>query len=169
MSSPPEPEHSEPIFIILSGFKGRYHSIQRAYNYGHPALEWSRKEVKQTIKGGGDPNTDFPDNNTREMSTWADDENGIYARFGFTVVEKTLTLPGPEELPYGTSQVHMVCDEQNLEISYVSTDHSDAEKVCEKQAGSVVKSVEYVRQQDFDRVCFLLAMLTMDWPSVLIG
>ena len=103
------------------------------------------------------------------MSTWANEENGKYARFGFTVVEKILTLPGPEELPYGSSQVHIVCDEGNLEIAYVSTDHSDAEKVCEKQAGSVVMSVEYVRQQDFDRVCFLLAMLTMDRSSVLIG
>lgn len=169
MSNPPESEHSEPIFIILSGLKGRYHSIKRAYNYCHPALEWSREELNQMTKGEGHTTTDFPDKNTREMSTQAYDENGKYTRFGFTVVEKILTLPGPEELPCESSYVHIVCDEPNLEISYVSTEHSDAEKVCEGQIGSVVKSVEYVRERDPDRVCFPLVMPLIDRSFVLMG
>ena len=86
------------------------------------------------------------------MSTEARDEDGRFARYGFTVVEKTLTLPGPEELPYGNSYVHVVCDERTLEVSYVSTEYEDAKRVCEGQTGCVVKKVEYVRELEWNAV-----------------
>ncbi|KAL8851544.1 MAG: hypothetical protein Q9221_003564 [Calogaya cf. arnoldii] len=149
MSNPSKPADTEPIYIILSGIGSHYQSIKRAYNEWKPAENWSRQEIKETIGGDG-PFIDYLAVRT-QLSTTAYDEDGILSRFGFTIVEKILTLPGPEELPYGSSSVHNVCDEKTLDISYVGTEYSDAKKISEGRAGSVVKSVEYVRDPEPDR------------------
>ncbi|KAL8649687.1 MAG: hypothetical protein Q9226_005470, partial [Calogaya cf. arnoldii] len=141
---------SEPIYIIFSGIGGHYQSIKRAYNEWKPAENWSRQELKETIGGDG-PFIDYLAVGT-QFSTTAPDEDGILSRFGFTIVEKILTLPGPVELPDGSSSVHIVCDEQTLDISYVGTEYGDAKKISEGQAGSVVKSVEYVRDPEPNRI-----------------
>lgn len=157
MSNQSEPSHSkspdvEPIFIVFSGLSGRYDSIRLAYNYRQPATEWCVDEIRRTIESDRSAFTDRLDSKTFEMSTEARDENGKLTRYGFTVVEKVLTLSGPEELPHGKSNVHIVCDERTLDVSYVSTEHEEAKKVCEGQTGSVVKKVEYVREAEWNAV-----------------
>ncbi|KAL8895831.1 MAG: hypothetical protein Q9192_003415, partial [Flavoplaca navasiana] len=114
-----------------------------AYNYQQPATEWCRDEIQRTINSNRSAFTDTLDSKTIEMSTETRDEDGKFTRYGFTVVEKILTLPGLEDLPNGKSNVHIVCDERTLDVSYVSTEHEDAKKMCEGQTGSVVKKVEY--------------------------
>ncbi|KAL9028810.1 MAG: hypothetical protein Q9180_007114 [Flavoplaca navasiana] len=157
MSNQTEPSHSkspdiEPIFIVFSGLSGRYDSIRLAYNYQQPATEWCVDEIQRTIKSDRSTFTNSLNSKTIEKFTEARDDDEKLTRYGFTVVEKVLTLPGPEDLPKGKSNVHIVCDERTLDVSYVSTEHEDARKVCEGQTGSVVKKVEYVREAEWNAI-----------------
>ncbi|KAL8662395.1 MAG: hypothetical protein Q9168_008260 [Polycauliona sp. 1 TL-2023] len=83
------------------------------------------------------------------MSTLVHDEKGVPARYGYTIFEKILTLPGPEELPYGDDGiVYVVCDKRNLEAHFVSTEKEAALDVWAGREGVVVKRVQYVRERE---------------------
>ncbi|KAL8779112.1 MAG: hypothetical protein Q9213_007101 [Squamulea squamosa] len=153
MSGPPLSHDPEPIHIIFTGFNGHLQDIQRACNHRNHAIRWCKAELN-LLEGSAGSSTELRGDDWEVFKWIGGDKPGQQTRVGYTVVEKILT---PSEST-DSSRVHVVCNRESLEVSYVSTDPGEAAKVCAQDIASVVKTVDYAREhyQPMDKQVFTL-------------
>ncbi|KAL8716216.1 MAG: hypothetical protein Q9220_000121 [cf. Caloplaca sp. 1 TL-2023] len=130
-------EEYDSIFVIFAGLSGRYDDIKIAFELVERAIEWCRDQLQVVSTKAAF--TEFPKDGVYEVVLWLPDQQG---RIGYTVVEKSLTLVGWLHLPNDGSQVHAVCDEKTLEVSYIGTDLEKASDTCNRIEGAIVRSID---------------------------
>ncbi|KAL8765200.1 MAG: hypothetical protein Q9209_007661 [Squamulea sp. 1 TL-2023] len=141
MLGPPLSDDPESIYIIFTGFNSHLENIVKAYKHEKHAIRWCKRELR-LLNGKAGSDTESKGNDW-EVSKWIDgDKPGKKTRVGYTIKEKILA---PSEST-DSSKVHIVCNIQSLEVSYVSTDPDKAAEVCNQDTSSVVRIVDYARE-----------------------